>query len=117
MSRIFNLALQLAKLFSGMTRKEAITLSSKLFALDIGTRSVVGIILQEENDHFHVEDILVKEHKERAMVDGQIHNVMYVAELINEIKQELTEKHGTFNKSKCCGGGALFKNRTSKRDH
>lgn len=110
MSRIFNLALQLAKLFSSMTRKEAITLSSKLFALDIGTRSVVGIILQEENDHFHVEDILVKEHKERAMVDGQIHNVMYVADLINEIKRELEEKHGPLTKVSVVSSRSIFEN-------
>ena len=32
------------------------------------------------------------------MVDGQIHNVMYVAELINEIKRELEEKHGPLTK-------------------
>ncbi|MED4698586.1 pilus assembly protein PilM [Lysinibacillus capsici] len=84
-------------------------MSSKLFALDIGTRSVVGIILQEENDHFHVEDILVKEHKERAMVDGQIHNVMYVAELINEIKRELEEKHGPLTKVSVAAAGRSLK--------
>ncbi|OEC00257.1 cell division protein [Lysinibacillus sphaericus] len=84
-------------------------MSSKLFALDIGTRSVVGIILQEDNDHFHVQDILVKEHKERAMVDGQIHNVMYVAELINEIKQELEEKHGPLSKVSVAAAGRSLK--------
>ncbi|MGY4796920.1 pilus assembly protein PilM [Lysinibacillus sp. FSL K6-0057] len=84
-------------------------MSSKLFALDIGTRSVVGIILQEENDHFHVEDILVKEHKERAMVDGQIHNVMYVADLINEIKRELEEKHGPLTKVSVAAAGRSLK--------
>ena len=109
MSRIFNLALQLAKLFYNITRKEAITLSSKLFALDIGTRSVVGIILTENNDHFHVEDILVKEHKERAMVDGQIHNVMYVADLINEIKHELEDKHGSLTKVSVAAAGRSLK--------
>ncbi len=84
-------------------------MSSKLFALDIGTRSVVGIILEEDNDHFHVQDILVKEHKERAMVDGQIHNVMYVAELINEIKQELEEKHGPLSKVSVAAAGRSLK--------
>ncbi|GLC88203.1 cell division protein FtsA [Lysinibacillus piscis] len=84
-------------------------MSSKLFALDIGTRSVVGIILTEENNHFHVEDIIVKEHKERAMVDGQIHNVMYVAELINEIKQELEEKHGPLTKVSVAAAGRSLK--------
>jgi len=84
-------------------------LSSKLFALDIGTRSVVGIILEENNDHFHVQDILVKEHKERAMVDGQIHNVMYVAELITEIKQQLEEKHGPLSKVSVAAAGRSLK--------
>ena len=64
----------------------------KLFALDIGTRSVVGIILEERDQSFHVVDILVEEHKERAMVDGQIHNVLKVAEAINTIKTKLEEK-------------------------
>ncbi|QDP99800.1 cell division protein [Lysinibacillus fusiformis] len=84
-------------------------MSSKLFALDIGTRSVVGIILVEDKDHFHVQDIIVKEHKERAMVDGQIHNVMYVAELINEIKHELEEMHGPLTKVSVAAAGRSLK--------
>ena len=84
-------------------------MSSKLFALDIGTRSVVGIILEEQNDHFHVIDILVKEHKERAMVDGQIHNVLYVAQLINEIKNELEKKHGPLTKVSVAAAGRALK--------
>ncbi|MEG0259582.1 MAG: pilus assembly protein PilM, partial [Lysinibacillus sp.] len=84
-------------------------MNSKLFALDIGTRSVVGIILEEMNDHFHVQDILVKEHKERAMVDGQIHNVMYVAELITEIKQKLEETHGPLTKVSVAAAGRSLK--------
>ena len=84
-------------------------MSEKLFALDIGTRSVVGIILKAEQDQYHVEDILVKEHKERAMVDGQIHNVLYVAELINEIKAELEEKHGPLTKVSVAAAGRALK--------
>ena len=82
---------------------------SKLFALDIGTRSVVGIILEEQDEHFHVSDIIVKEHKERAMVDGQIHNVLYVAELIKEIKSELEEKHGPLTKVSVAAAGRALK--------
>lgn len=84
-------------------------MTTKLFALDIGTRSVVGIILQENNSSFHVSDILVKEHKERAMVDGQIHNVMYVAELIKEIKHELEIKHGPLTKVSVAAAGRSLK--------
>lgn len=83
-------------------------MSSKIFALDIGTRSVVGIILEEENDHYHVVDMLMKEHKERAMIDGQIHNVLYVAELIKEIKDEL-KKHGPLTKVNVAAAGRALK--------
>ncbi len=82
---------------------------SKLFALDIGTRSVVGIILEEQNEHFHVIDIVMKEHKERAMVDGQIHNVLYVADLIREIKNELEIKHGPLTKVSVAAAGRALK--------
>lgn len=84
-------------------------LDNKLFALDIGTRSVVGIILEENNTSYHVSDILVKEHKERAMVDGQIHNVIYVAELIKEIKHELEIKHGPLKKVSVAAAGRALK--------
>ena len=81
----------------------------KLFALDIGTRSIVGIILEHENEQFHVADILVKEHKERAMVDGQIHNVVLVAELIKEIKSELEQIHGPLPKVSVAAAGRSLK--------
>lgn len=84
-------------------------MSSKLFALDIGTRSVVGIILEEQDDHFHVVDMVEKEHKERAMVDGQIHNVLYVAELITDIKKELEQKHGPLTKVNVAAAGRALK--------
>ncbi len=84
-------------------------MTEKLFALDIGTRSVVGIILEVNEDQYHVADILVKEHKERAMVDGQIHNVLYVAELISEIKSALEEKHGPLTKVSVAAAGRALK--------
>ena len=84
-------------------------MTNKLFALDIGTRSVVGIIIEQHEDHYHVADILVKEHKERAMVDGQIHNVLYVAELIKEIKKQLEETHGPLTKVSVAAAGRALK--------
>lgn len=84
-------------------------MSSKLFALDIGTRSVVGIILEEQNEQFHVTDMVMKEHKERAMVDGQIHNVLYVSELIKEIKQQLEVTHGPLTKVNVAAAGRSLK--------
>lgn len=109
MSRLFNLALQLTKVNEVIARKEAVSLPEKLFALDIGTRSVVGIILEAAEERFHVADILVKEHKERAMVDGQIHNVLYVADLISEIKEELEHRHGPLQKVNVAAAGRALK--------
>ena len=84
-------------------------MSEKLFALDIGTRSIVGIILEQSGEQYHVADILVKEHKERAMVDGQIHNVLLVAQLIQEIKEDLEKKHGPLTKVSVAAAGRSLK--------
>lgn len=84
-------------------------MSSKLFALDIGTRSVIGIILEERDDQFYVVDMIMREHKERAMVDGQIHNVLFVAQLIREIVEELEEKHGPLPPVSVAAAGRALK--------
>ncbi len=84
-------------------------MSSTLFALDIGTRSVVGIILEQRNETFHVVDILVEEHKDRAMMDGQIHNVLKVAEVIQSIKEKLEAKHGPLEKVCVAAAGRALK--------
>lgn len=92
-----------------MSKEGRGNLASKLFALDIGTRSVVGIILEEHGESFHVVDILVEEHKERAMVDGQIHNVLKVAEIIQSVKEKLEKKHGKLEKVSVAAAGRALK--------
>ncbi|WLR50246.1 cell division protein FtsA [Bacillus tianshenii] len=79
------------------------------FALDIGTRSVVGIILKESESGFEVLDILSKEHEERAMLDGQIHDIMAVAKIIREIKEVLEAKHGALKKVCVAAAGRALK--------
>ncbi|MFC0416040.1 cell division protein FtsA [Cytobacillus solani] len=86
----------------------------KLFALDIGTRSVIGIILEEQDGHYHVVDSLVNEHTERAMLDGQIHDVLSVSKIISEIKQQLEEKHGPLKKVCVAAAGRALKTERSK---
>lgn len=49
------------------------------FTLDIGTGSVVGIILKEDNGFYYIVDTVFKEHDKRSMLDGQIHDVLSVA--------------------------------------
>lgn len=84
-------------------------MSNHLFALDIGTRSVVGIILTENNGTYHVEDLVTIEHKERSMIDGQIHNILSVANVISEIKSVLEERHGKLNRVSVAAAGRALK--------
>ncbi|MBQ0140363.1 MAG: cell division protein FtsA [Kurthia sp.] len=84
-------------------------MTEKLFALDIGTRSVVGIILEQRGEGYHVIDLISEEHKERAMVDGQIHNVILVAKVISHIKEQLEAKHGPLTKVSVAAAGRSLK--------
>lgn len=92
-----------------MTKKGCIILPNKLFALDIGTRSVVGIILTEKDGIYHVADLVTVEHKERSMIDGQIHNIVSVASVISEIKSILEERHGTLKRVSVAAAGRALK--------
>lgn len=60
-----------------------------VFGLDIGTRSIVGSVGYKEGDTFIVVAQEVREHKTRAMLDGQIHDIGQVGATINEVKNAL----------------------------
>lgn len=81
-----------------------------IFALDIGTRSVTGIILESLDNKFKVIDYYMKEHTERSMRDGQIHNVVAVAQVIQEVKEKLEERAGSpFTKTCVAAAGRSLK--------
>lgn len=66
-----------------------------VFGLDIGTRNMVGTVgYKDARDHFIVEAQVALEHKTRAMLDGQIHDIAKVAESIVHIKNELEAQTG-----------------------
>ncbi len=66
-----------------------------IFALDTGTRSVVGLVLQIDPEGSNKVLAAVKEeHRGRAMLDGQIHDVNQVAEVVIKVKQQLEKKLG-----------------------
>lgn len=68
---------------------------NKIFALDIGTRTVVGLVAQLQDDEtLHILDIEVKEHPDRAMLGGQIHDIPKVSKTIGEIKNALETRLG-----------------------
>ena len=66
-----------------------------VFALDIGTRSIIGMLGQVEEGRFHVEAIEKEEHGRRAMLDGQIVEIEQVAAVAQEVIHRLESKTGT----------------------
>lgn len=84
-------------------------MQEKLFALDIGTRSVVGIIIEQQQNRYCVTDILSQEHTERAMLDGQIHDVLAVSKVIADLKEKMEEKHGKLTHVSVAAAGRALK--------
>ncbi len=65
-----------------------------IFALDIGTRSVVGVVMQETVKGLEIVAAEHLEHPSRAMIDGQIHDIGQVAKAIKTVKDKLETKIG-----------------------
>ncbi len=59
------------------------------FALDIGTRSVIGTVGVVKKGQLHIIKEYYVEHEERAMIDGQIHDISLVAKAVSKVKLEL----------------------------
>lgn len=66
-----------------------------IFALDIGTRSIIGIVGRAEKGRLHVEAIEKEEHGRRAMLDGQIVEIEQVAEVAKAVVKRLEQKTQT----------------------
>ena len=65
-----------------------------IFALDIGTRSVVGVVGKSAGDRFKVLDIEQAEHGKRSMMDGQIDDIKQVAALAQTVTGRLEARLG-----------------------
>lgn len=73
-----------------------VNLSKIKFALDVGTRSLIGTVGIVEDNKFKIICEKYLEHEERAMIDGQIHDIELVAKgvskIVSEIEKELNIK-------------------------
>ena len=76
-----------------------------IFALDIGTRSIIGVVGAVEGRRFHVLAIEKQDHGQRAMLDGQIENIEQVAEVAREVIARL-EKRTKIQLSRVCVAAA-----------
>lgn len=65
-----------------------------IFALDIGTRSVVGIVGTLKDGEFTVLDYEQEFHSKRTMRDGQIEDIDLVASVVTKVKQALEQRSG-----------------------
>ena len=63
-----------------------------IFSLDIGTRSIIGTVGMLKGKKFQVVHEYYLEHQERAMIDGQIHDISLVAAGVNTVKSQLEKK-------------------------
>ncbi len=75
-------------------KKGLIPQDGYVFALDIGTRTVVGIVGEYVDEKFLLKDYISIPHSKRAMVDGQVEDIKQVAKIVAQVKNALEEKTG-----------------------
>ncbi|HHV64166.1 MAG TPA: ATPase [Peptococcaceae bacterium] len=65
-----------------------------IFVLDIGTRVVIGLLMNKNDQGYEILASARVEHTQRAMFDGQVHDVNEAAKAVREVKKELELKTG-----------------------
>lgn len=65
-----------------------------IFSLDIGTRKVAGVVLAKTAEGLSVLAADMLEHPDRAMLDGQVHKVEAVAQVVRRLKASLEKQLG-----------------------
>lgn len=69
-------------------------MDNSIFALDIGTRSIIGTVGAVRDKKFNVIAESMLEHEERAMKDGQIHDINLVAATIKKVIADIEKQIG-----------------------
>lgn len=86
-----------------------------VFALDIGTRSVIGIVGALEDRLLRVLDVEVIEHDERSVIDGQIEDIPRVGKVAAAVRERLEKRLGIELRNVCvaAAGRALKTQKSS----
>ncbi len=86
-----------------------------IFALDIGTRSIIGVAGTVESGKFRVIAMEKEEHPQRSMIDGQIEDIEQVASVARIVKKRMETKLRCKLKKVCvaAAGRALRTQRAS----
>ncbi|WP_369751931.1 cell division FtsA domain-containing protein [Anaerovibrio sp. RM50] len=104
---------RVAKKKAAEPRKER---KERIFALDIGTRSVIGIVAEKEANGLKIVATERQEHKTRAMLDGQIHDVPQVAAIIDNVKKALVKRTGALKSAAVAAAGRALYTMTADAD-
>lgn len=81
-----------------------------VFALDIGTRKIAGLVMNQTEQGFHVDHAYLKEQQPGAMEDGQIHDIAKVAKVISQVTNELATQTGqNFSKAAVAAAGRALR--------
>lgn len=81
-----------------------------IFALDIGTRTVVGVLAKKTPNGCKVIDMETVVHEKRSMADGQIEDIESVANDIRRVKRELSGRNRIIlNKAHVAAAGRALK--------
>lgn len=72
-----------------------------IFALDIGTRTVVGVLAKKTPQGCQIIDMVTAAHEKRSMADGQIEDIQSVSADIKRVKRELESRQNIMLRSAC----------------
>jgi len=96
-----------------VTRQE----TEPIFALDIGTRTIIGILAEAGDDGIRILHQAVVEHEDRAMYDGQIHDIPKVARAVAAVRERLEKASGlTLRKAAVAAAGRSLRTQFARAE-
>lgn len=94
---------------------DAINVNNMIFSLDIGTRTVIGVVGELQGDNFRILASEIVEHDKRNMYDGQIHDINSVVNIVQKVKDKLEKKANiNLNKVAIAAAGRALKTYRTK---
>lgn len=98
------------------TRRMPSQAENVVLAMDIGTRSIIGMVGRVEEGRVKIIAIEREEHAERSMIDGQIENIDKVSVLAEKVKKRLENKV-RFKLNRVCVAAAGRALRTKRAEY
>lgn len=96
-------------------RKRKAMPDDAIFVLDIGTRKIAGLVGIQAGNSYIIRAAEMLEHEDRAMQDGQIHDISRVVSEVCVIRDRLEEKVGfSLDKVSIAAAGRVLKTCRSK---